>query len=379
MLTRFTALIRSVTLALAVVMSHVELGHTETTPAPQATPVSQSLEAAVYRPSVAAVEYGTMSQYWEYVCTVGVSTNFLDVIVRIIGLIEDLSERIFNLGAVLSVNFEVGDISACLPGNIQLPNLQLPGVEGLLGCFTALPDLSGIFGNMASCVGGVVATFPNLSGFLNSFDLSSLLSCLQTQLPQGSISVSIPDLLGNIIDLIDEIMDLLNSIRLTIPIINDIFRWQAVICDSLQIDGGAQTGFPMSGASYAMSSNAAQGGVTVGFQFAAPPPAASAVGTMAAAAANPQVKSVKSVAVIVSSKRKIVRLRGADGQTRQVRLMKSLALRPNGTSSFRGKIDYRRLKLPKGSYRYTYLATMQDGIPVPVGGGTFEVTRDYSK
>lgn len=379
MVRRLCAVIRPFVLALTLVCVGSDIGRAET-PSTVTTAASVPVvaEPAAYVPFVGANQFGNMAQYWDFVCTTGFSTNFLDVIQNLIEALSNLNLDILDLSSLLSINFEIGDITQCLPSNIQLPSLQLPGFSGFLNCFQSLPDLSGIFGSMASCVGNITANFPNLSGFLTSFDLGSLMSCLQNQVPSGNISVNIPDLLGNIMSQLEAILDSLNGIDFQFPQIRDLFNWQAQICGEIQVGGGTNGGFPMSGASYATSSSTAQSSTTVGFQFQ-PPSAPNAAGARVAAAAAASQMDVRSVELIVASKKKIVSIRGPDGKTKLVRLMKSLSLKRQSVGSFTGRINYKKLRLPKGPFVYTILVTLSNGKPVPIGGGEFNNSKDYSR
>jgi len=300
------------------------------------------------------------------------STNFLDVIQNVIDAISNLSVSLGDLSNLLSVNFDIGDISQCVPTGLQLPNLQLPQFGGVLNCFQALPNLSGIFGSMASCVGNVMANFPSLSGFLSNLDLGNLMSCLQNQLPSGNISVNIPDLLGDIMGQIEAIQDSLSGVQFDLPRLRELLEWSAELCQSIQVGGGTGGGFPMSGASYATSSSTASGSTTVGFQFQAPPPPPAGARVAAAAIGG---LGVKSVSVTVTSRKKILTMMTASGDRKKVPLMKSLSLKRRGTQAFTGKIDYRKLKLPPGSDTYAIMEMLNSGKPVMVGGGDFQVEK----
>jgi hypothetical protein len=313
-----------------------------------------------------AQSYGTVAEYWTFACTSGLNTNIFDVLNDIFVELGSIQGFVIDLDSILNFEFNPFEMQGCNLPNINFGGIELPAVNGLFSCFTALPNLSGMFSNMAGCVSGILGQFPSLSNLLAGVDFSSVFSCMiNVQTPQLP-TLSVPDIIGGLLGKIDTIMGLLGQIEFQLPNLRKLVDWSLQICETFQAGGGV--GAAMAGASVASSSSmnsngVANVGVTINPNALGSTGQTGGTSGAGLAAASTAKKTV--AALIVSSKKK---LRYRDLRTgRRIKgfYMEMFPLKRAGVNRYSAKVD--TSKLPRGGTYYStiYVQGVNKVLMVP--------------
>jgi len=310
-----------------------------------------------FTPITAPMAFGNSQQFWDAFCINPPSTNIFSVFNSIFDQIGNMQGLLGDLSEILNFDFNVPDFLSCLPDGFDPPSLSFPGVPNLAGCFN-LPNLSGVFSGMSGCINGILGAFPDLSGILVNFDMSSIANCLMNQLPAPP-QLTVPDILGNLLEIVGNIADLLNSIQGELPRLKEFLDWALHICETEWNGGGG--GFAMSGAAYGTS--AAQSGSTLNLTFNYNgATGANGLGS-AGLGATAGAQSV-SVAKVYSK----LGGRTVSGK----RINKTVKFRQAG-DKYLARIKL--AKLPAGVYRYNYFVTNSEGRTAVLPGGKIDTRK----
>lgn len=189
--------------------------------------VTLSIIVTEVRPANAQSEYveSDLGSFVSYVCDRFPSTNLAQIIDDLLSQLQSLRDLLAQAGTNPG---SIGDPSQCLPGfPAGLP--ALPGV----GDFTACLDVSGFQGigaTIGSCLGGVLASFPDLKEYFSRlhWDLSAISQCLQALVVVPTISI--PDLLAQLKQVLNNLIAILQSARIDLPVYDRFYSFFFDFC-----------------------------------------------------------------------------------------------------------------------------------------------------
>ncbi len=318
-----------------------------------------------------AQQYGSVAEYWTFACTSGLNTNLFDVLNDIFAELGSIQGFVIDLDSILNFEFNPFEIQGCGIPNINFSGIELPAVNGLFSCFTALPDLSGLFSNMAGCVSGILGSFPSLANLLAGVDFSSVFNCMINVSTPQLPTLAVPDIISGLLSKIQAIMELLGSIEVQLPNLRRLVEWNLQICETFQVGGGV--GGAMAGASVASNSSTSSNGmanvgVTINPNALANAGAGSGLSGARVAAASPARKVTASL--ILSTKKKIRYKDLRTGRKKRDYYMTNVNLKQVGANRFSGKFDLK--SLPKGATYYSTVYVQGLGkivmVPGPIQG-----------
>lgn len=306
-----------------------------------------------------AQSYGSVAEYWTFACTSGLNTNIFDVLNDIFAELGNIQGLTIDLDSILNFEFNPFEMQGCNLPNINFGGIPSIQVDGLFSCFGSLPNLSGLFGNMANCVSGVLGQFPSLANLLQGVDFSSVFNCMINVSTPNLPTLSVGDIIGGLLDKISAIMELLGSIEMQLPNLRKLVEWTLQICQTMQ-SGGA-VGGAMAGASIASSSSMVNGVAQIGVTInpnafgAGGPGSGTSGGQVAAAAKAPRGY------LVISTKRK-VRSSDIRGRKKKGVFLKMFPLKKVGPNRYSAVVKTK--DLPAGAtYNSTiYMHSARDGV-----------------
>ncbi len=153
---------------------------------------------------------GDLGSFVSFVCGNFPTTDWSVVLQDILSQLRSIQLQMTGLG---SSGGGVGDPSQCIPGfNGQLPNL--PGLGNLQACLN-IGGFGNFGSNIGSCLSGVLGQFGDLSQYFSQFNWNyqSIMQCLQGLVTIPTISL--PDFLSNLSQVLSNIIGLLNSLNIS--------------------------------------------------------------------------------------------------------------------------------------------------------------------
>lgn len=307
-----------------------------------------------------AQSYGSVAEYWTFACTSGFNTNIFDVLNDIFAELGNIQGLTIDLDSILNFEFNPFEMQGCNLPNINFSGIPSIQVDGLFSCFGSLPNLSGLFGNMANCVSGVLGQFPSLANLLQGVDFSSVFNCMINVSTPNLPTLSVGDIIGGLLDRIGAIMELLGSIEMQLPNLRKLVEWTLQICQTMQ-SGGA-VGGAMAGASIASSSSMGSNGVAnIGVTIN---PNAFGTGGPGGGTSGAQVAAAKKAyrGYLVISTKKKVRYADIRGRKKKGVFLKMFPLKKVGPNRYSAVVKTR--DLPAGAtYNSTiYMHSGREGV-----------------
>jgi len=312
-----------------------------------------------------AQSYGSVAEYWTFACTSGFNTNFFDVLNDIFAELGNIQGLTIDLDSILNFEFNPFEMQGCNLPNINfggIPNIQ---VDGLFSCFTSLPNLSGLFGNMANCVSGILGQFPSLANLLQGVDFGNVFNCMINVSTPNLPTLSVSDIIGGLLDKISAIMELLGSIEVQLPNLRKLVEWNLQICQTMQTGGAV--GGAMAGAAIASSSSMGSNGVaTIGVTVN---PNALGTGGSGTGTSGAQIAAAsRSPAgyVVFSTKKKIRYADVRTGKKKKRVFIKMYPLKRVGTNRYTASVNTK--DLPAGATYNSTIYMHQGGQVIFVPG-----------